>query len=53
MSRPPKTHLIRDTNDRAALDLMLSNGPVTKTRLGELVGLSKVTAGQLLSRLPR
>ncbi|OIJ23942.1 ROK family transcriptional regulator [Nocardioides luteus] len=51
MSRAPKTHLIRDTNDRAALDLMLSNGPITKTRLGELVGLSKVTAGQLLTRL--
>ena len=51
MSSAQKKHLIRDTNDRAALDLMLANGPVTKTRLGELVGLSKVTAGQLLTRL--
>lgn len=47
------TNLVRDTNDRAALDLILSIGPVTKTRLGELTGVSKVTAGHMLSRLQR
>lgn len=52
MSRRPGTpRLIGELNDRAAIDLMLSTGPVTKTRLGELTGLSKVTAAQLLSRL--
>ncbi|MGH3357667.1 MAG: ROK family transcriptional regulator, partial [Nocardioidaceae bacterium] len=50
-SRPGTPRLIGELNDRAAVDLMLSAGPVTKTRLGELTGLSKVTAAQLLSRL--
>ncbi|MCD9141693.1 ROK family transcriptional regulator [Streptomyces albireticuli] len=38
-------------NDRAALDLLLAHGPLTRTRLGELTGLSKPTASQLLGRL--
>ncbi|AZQ71625.1 MULTISPECIES: ROK family transcriptional regulator [Streptomyces] len=38
-------------NDRAALDLLISHGPLTRTRLGELTGLSKPTASQLLARL--
>lgn len=49
--RPGTPRLIGELNDRAAVDLMLSTGPITKTRLGEVTGLSKVTAGQLLSRL--
>ena len=49
--RPGTPGLIRELNDRTALDLMLANGPLTKTRLGELTGLSKVTASQLLTRL--
>lgn len=49
--RPGTPRLIGELNDRAAVDLMLSEGPLTKTRLGELTGLSKVTAAQLLSRL--
>lgn len=49
--RPGTPRLIGELNDRAAVDLMLSTGPVTKTRLGEVTGLSKVTAAQLLSRL--
>lgn len=49
--RPGTPHLIRELNDRTALDLMLATGPITKTRLGELSGLSKVTASQLLARL--
>jgi len=49
--RPGTPGLIRELNDRTALDLMLAHGPLTKTRLGELTGLSKVTASQLLARL--
>nr|WP_043491588.1 ROK family transcriptional regulator [Streptomyces milbemycinicus] len=38
-------------NDRAALELLVAHGPLTRTRLGELTGLSKPTASQLLARL--
>ncbi|MCM2414062.1 ROK family transcriptional regulator [Streptomyces sp. RKAG290] len=38
-------------NDRAALDLLVAQGPLTRTRIGELTGLSKPTASQLLTRL--
>ncbi|MFD7667953.1 ROK family transcriptional regulator [Streptomyces sp. NPDC059788] len=38
-------------NDRAALDLLASQGPLTRTQIGELTGLSKPTASQLLGRL--
>jgi predicted NBD/HSP70 family sugar kinase len=38
-------------NDRAALDLLLSAGPMTRTEIGTRTGLSKVTASQLLGRL--
>lgn len=38
-------------NDRAALDLLVAHGPLTRTRIGELTGLSKPTASQLLNRL--
>ncbi|MEU4212998.1 ROK family transcriptional regulator [Streptomyces sp. NPDC026206] len=38
-------------NDRAALDLLVAHGTLTRTRLGELTGLSKPTASQLLARL--
>ncbi|MFD0884898.1 ROK family protein, partial [Streptosporangium algeriense] len=52
MSRRPGTpRLLRQLNDRAALELLLSSGPLTRAELGELTGLSKVTAGQLLARL--
>ncbi|UYM05169.1 ROK family transcriptional regulator [Solicola gregarius] len=49
--RPGTPRLIGELNDRTAVDLMLSAGPVTKTRLAEFTGLSKVTAAQLLARL--
>lgn len=52
MSRSPGTpRLLRRLNDRAALELLLADGPLTRAELGERTGLSKVTAGQLLSRL--
>ncbi|MEV7007982.1 ROK family transcriptional regulator [Streptosporangium sp. NPDC051022] len=49
--RPGTPRLLRQLNDRAALELLLSGGPLTRAELGELTGLSKVTAGQLLARL--
>ncbi|MCT9932887.1 ROK family transcriptional regulator [Planotetraspora sp. A-T 1434] len=49
--RPGTPRLLRQINDRAALELLLSKGPLTRAELGELTGLSKVTSGQLLSRL--
>ncbi|GIH26674.1 hypothetical protein Aph01nite_49840 [Acrocarpospora phusangensis] len=49
--RPGTPRLLRQINDRAALELLLAQGPLTRAELGELTGLSKVTSGQLLSRL--
>jgi len=49
--RPGTPRLLRELNDRAALELLLTNGPMTRAQLGEHTGLSKVTASQLLSRL--
>src|ERR1700723_1808210 len=49
--RPGTPSLLRELNDRAALELLLINGPLTRAQLGARTGLSKVTASQLLSRL--
>lgn len=49
--RPGTPRLLRELNDRAALELLLSGGPMTRSQLGEQTGLSKVTASQLLARL--
>ncbi|MEO6511237.1 MAG: ROK family transcriptional regulator [Nocardioides sp.] len=49
--KPGTPSLLRGINDRAALDLLLEHGPLSRTRLGELTGLSKPTAAQLLTRL--
>jgi predicted NBD/HSP70 family sugar kinase len=49
--RPGTPRLLRELNDRAALELLLSGGPMTRAQLGERTGLSKVTASQLLARL--
>ena len=48
---PGTPRLLRVLNDRAALDLLLDRGPLTRAQLGELTGLSKVTASQLVERL--
>lgn len=48
---PGTPRVLRAMNDRAALDLLISHGSLTRTRLGELTGLSKPTASQLLARL--
>ncbi|XVQ13360.1 ROK family transcriptional regulator [Spirillospora sp. CA-255316] len=49
--RPGTPRLLRELNDRAALDLLVRRGPLTRAQIGEHTGLSKVTASQLLSRL--
>ena len=49
--QPGTPSLLRAINDRAALELLLAQGPLTRARLGELTGLSKVTASQLIERL--
>lgn len=49
--RPGTPRLLRELNDRAALELLLTGGPMTRAQVGERTGLSKVTASQLLARL--
>jgi predicted NBD/HSP70 family sugar kinase len=49
--RPGTPSLLRELNDRSALELLLSGGPMTRAQLGAHTGLSKVTASQLLARL--
>lgn len=48
---PGTPRVLRAMNDRAALDLLLDRGPLSRGRIGELTGLSKPTASQLLARL--
>jgi predicted NBD/HSP70 family sugar kinase len=49
--RPATPSLLRELNDRTALELLLTLGPMTRAQIGEHTGLSKVTAAQLLVRL--
>lgn len=51
ISQPGTPRLLRAINDRSALDLLLAHGPLTRSQIGELTGLSKVTASQLVERL--
>jgi predicted NBD/HSP70 family sugar kinase len=48
---PGRPRVLRAMNDRAALDLLLEHGTLSRTRIGKLTGLSKPTASQLLARL--
>ena len=50
-AQPGTPSLLRAINDRAALELLLDRGPLSRSQLGALTGLSKPTASQLLSRL--
>lgn len=50
---PGVPSLLRRLNDRSALELLLSEGPLTRAQLGDLTGLSKVTASQMMSRLQK
>ena len=49
--RPAVPQLLRELNDQAALKLLLAEGPLTRTRIAEHTGLSKVTASQMVGRL--
>lgn len=44
---------LRTQNDRAAFRLLLEHGPLSRTQLGALSGMSKPTAGQMVARLER
>ena len=48
---PGQPALLRAINDRAALELLLEHGPLSRAQIGRLTGLSKPTASQLLARL--
>lgn len=50
-TQPGVPSLLRVLNDRSALELMLSQGPITRAELGRRTGLSRVTASQALARL--
>ncbi|MFF0481095.1 ROK family protein [Streptomyces sp. NPDC004435] len=43
--------LVRAVNDRAAVHLLLRQGPLTRPEISRLTGLSKPTASQVLARL--
>ncbi|CRK56494.1 putative ROK-family transcriptional regulator [Alloactinosynnema sp. L-07] len=48
---PGTPSTLRAINDRAALEVLLARGPLTRTELASITGISKPTASQLLSRL--
>ncbi|MBV9381029.1 MAG: MarR family transcriptional regulator, partial [Streptosporangiaceae bacterium] len=50
-ARPGTPSLLRELNDRAALELLLRGEPLTRSQLSELTGVSKVTVSQMLARL--
>src|SRR6478609_2900608 len=50
-SQPGTPGLLRAMNDKAALGLLLDHGPLTRAQIGELTGLSKPTASQVVARL--
>jgi len=49
--KPGTPSLLRELNDRAALDLLLTEGPLTRAQLSMRTGVSKVTVSQMLARL--
>jgi predicted NBD/HSP70 family sugar kinase len=50
-ARPGTPSLLRELNDRAALELLLDGRSLTRSQLSELTGVSKVTVAQMLARL--
>ncbi|RMI29597.1 helix-turn-helix transcriptional regulator, partial [Actinomadura harenae] len=48
---PGTPSLLRAINDRAALEVLLARGTLTRPELSRLTGISKPTASQLLARL--
>ena len=50
-ARPGTPSLLRELNDRAALELLLDGRSMTRAQLSEMTGVSKVTVAQMLARL--
>jgi predicted NBD/HSP70 family sugar kinase len=50
-ARPGTPSLLRQLNDRAALELLLPGEPLTRAQLADATGVSKVTVAQMLTRL--
>jgi predicted NBD/HSP70 family sugar kinase len=51
LARPGTPSLLRELNDRAALELLIDGRSLTRAQLSELTGVSKVTVAQMLARL--
>ncbi|GAA1263705.1 ROK family transcriptional regulator [Saccharothrix xinjiangensis] len=49
--RAGSPRLLREINDRAAIEALLRNGPLTRSELEAVIGLSKPATAQLLTRL--
>ncbi|GAA3892557.1 ROK family transcriptional regulator [Saccharothrix violaceirubra] len=49
--RAGSPRLLREINDRAAIEALLRNGPLTRSDLEGIIGLSKPATAQLLTRL--
>jgi predicted NBD/HSP70 family sugar kinase len=50
-ARPGTPSLLRELNDRAALDLLLRGEMLTRSQISEYTGVSRVTVAQMLARL--
>ena len=50
-ARPGTPSLLRELNDRAALELLLGGELLTRSQISEYTGVSKVTVSQMLTRL--
>jgi predicted NBD/HSP70 family sugar kinase len=50
-ARPGTPSLLRELNDRAALDLLLRGQTLTRSQISEYTGVSRVTVAQMLARL--
>ncbi|MFG2616503.1 ROK family protein [Streptomyces sp. NPDC048507] len=48
---PGVPRVLRTINDRAALEVLLERGPLSRAQIGRLTGVSKPTASLMLSRL--
>ncbi|MBD5787759.1 ROK family transcriptional regulator [Cellulosimicrobium terreum] len=48
---PGTPGLLRTINDRAALELLLDEGPMTRSQIGDRTGVSRPTASQMVARL--
>jgi predicted NBD/HSP70 family sugar kinase len=48
---PGTPSLLRAMNDKAALEVLLERGPLTRSQLASITGISKPTTSQLLFRL--